>query len=161
MAYIKSILLLLEQHRVRLSDAAAQIRLLHPFRRLGGPCGPPLLHGGGALIRHGGGLRAGPDGVGEDVHGGKAAFLDKRQRLGELLLRFAGEAGDQVGGDGRAVKVLPQQRHGLIEPGGVVFAVHAAQRVIAAGLHGQVEVRAQVGQPCRPAAEVLGDGAGL
>ena len=125
-----------------------------------GPGGTLLLH----RPRHLGHIRrlgARADGVGEHVHGREAALLQKRQGGGELLLRLLGEAADHVGGDGGVVKVPPQQVHGLPEPGGVVPAVHPMQGGVAAGLQGQVEMGAQVGQSRRPAAEVLGDGPGL
>ena len=71
------------------------------------------------------------------MHGGEAALFNKRQRLGELLLRLAGEAGNKIGGDGHVVEVLPQQRHRFIEAGGIVFPVHALQRFVTAGLQRQ------------------------
>ena len=95
------------------------------------------------------------------MHGGKAAVPDKRQRLGELLLRLLREAADQVGGDGGTVKVGVQQRHRLAEPCRVIFPVHPLQRIVTAGLKGQVEVGTQVGQRGGAAAEILRDGAGL
>ena len=95
------------------------------------------------------------------MHLGKVAAAQESQRLGELLLRLAGEAADQVRGDGGPGKVLPQQSHGPEEPGGVVPAVHAPQGGVTAGLHGQVELGAEVGEPGGPAAEILRHGAGL
>ena len=61
-----------------------------------------------------------------------------------------GEAADQVRGDGGPGEVLPQQSHGPEEPGGVIPAIHAPQGGVAAGLHGQVELGAEVGEPRRP-----------
>ena len=73
----------------------------------------------------------------------------------------AGEAADQIRGDGGPEEVLPQQSHGPEEPGGVIPAIHAPQGGVAAGLHGQVELGAEVGEPGGPAAEILRHGAGL
>ena len=160
MAGVEAVLFLLEQDRIRPADTALQIGLMHPVGHLSGPRRPFLLHRRRQL-GHGRRLGAGADGVGEDVHGGKAALFDERQRLGEFLLRLAGEAGDEIGGDGGAVEIFVQQPYRFIEPGGVVSAVHALQGGVAAGLQRQVEVGAEVGELRRTAAEVLGDGAGL
>ena len=83
---------------------------MHPVRHLSRP-GRPLLLYGRCQLGHCRRLGAGPDGVGKDMHGGKAAFLDKRQCLGKFLLRLAGKAGDEIGGDGHMVEILPQQFH--------------------------------------------------
>ena len=95
------------------------------------------------------------------MHFGKAAFLNESQGLDKFLLRLAGKAHDHVGGDGGAVKVPVQQGHGFQISGGVVFPVHTLERFVAAGLHGQVELRTKARQRRRTAAEVLRDGSGL
>ena len=59
-------------------------------------------------LRHRRGLRAGADGIGEDVHGGEGAPAYKVQGLVELLLRLAGEAHNEIGGDTGSIKVFPE-----------------------------------------------------
>ena len=95
------------------------------------------------------------------MHLGKAALADEGQGLAEFLLRLLREAGDQVRGNGGAVKPAVQQLHGFQIPGGIVLPVHPLQRGVAPALHGQVELGAQVGQGRRPAAEVLRHRPGL
>ena len=75
-------------------------------------------------LRHRRGLRAGADGIGEDVPGGEAALFNEGERLAELLLRLLREAGDEVRGNGGAVKPAVQQFHGSQIPGGIVLPVH-------------------------------------
>ena len=123
--------------------------------------GPLLLDGVEHLPGQLGRRGARPLGVGEDVHGGEGALLDKVQGLLELLLRLAGEAHDEVGGNSGPVVDLVQEFYALIIPVGIIFPVHPGQHRVAPRLHGQVEVGAQVGQGSRPAAEVRGDGSGL
>ena len=72
-----------------------------------------LLFGFFDLIRHGRGRRALAAGVGEDVDSGKAAGLHERKRVGELLLGFAGEADDEVGGDGAVGEEFVKQTDAL------------------------------------------------
>ena len=72
-----------------------------------------LLFGFFDLIRHGCGRRSLAAGVGEDVDGGKAAGLHERKRIGELLLGFAGEADDEVGGDGAVGEEFVKQTDAL------------------------------------------------
>ena len=44
---------------------------------------------------------------------GKAAGLHERKRVGELLLGFAGEADDEVGGDGAVGEEFVKQTDAL------------------------------------------------
>ena len=59
------------------------------------------------------------------------------------------------------MKILVQKPDALIIPGGVIFPVHPLQHRVAAALHGEVEVGAQVIKLHGPAAELVGDGPGL
>ena len=88
---------------------------------------------------------AGAQGVGEDVHGGEAALLDKAQRLGKILLRLPGKAADQIGGDPAVGEGAPEKLHGRGKACGVVLPAHGRERPVTAALQGQVEVGAQVG----------------
>ena len=91
-------------------DAAAQL----PGVLLGGDpvlqCGEPfealLHHGLGQLVRQVGGGGAGPLGVLEGEGGGEAGLLHDVQGGLEVLLGLAGEADDDVGGDGRVRDLL-------------------------------------------------------
>ena len=87
------------------------------------------------------------------MHGRKAAPAEERQALGKLLLRLSGKAHDHIRGDPGAVEERPEELHALFIPRGIVFPVHPAERGVAAGLHGQVEVGAQVGEGGAPAAK--------
>ena len=95
------------------------------------------------------------------MHGGEVRRPNGAQGLGKLLLGLPGEPADQIGGDGGPVKVLPQQAAGRQKALRRVLPVHPLQGGVAARLEGQMEVGTQVVQLCRPAAERLGDGAGL
>ena len=59
------------------------------------------------------------------------------------------------------VKILVQKCNRLRISSRIVFPVHPLQGGVAPGLHGQVELRAEIGQGGCPAAEVLCDGPGL
>ena len=86
---------LLVQHGIDPPHAAGEIRAVELIRHGRGPPGTVLLHRGRHLLhlcRRG----TGADGIGENVHPGKPAPADKLQRLGKLLLRFAGKAHDHA-----------------------------------------------------------------
>ena len=59
------------------------------------------------------------------MHLGKADTHDEVERLREFLLRFLGKARDEIGRDGRIVKIFAQQLAGLHKARRVVLAVHA------------------------------------
>ena len=63
-------------------------------------------------------------GVGEDVEHRKAAGPQKVQRLAEFLLRFAGEADNQVCRHRAAGESIVQQTHAFIISHGVIFSMH-------------------------------------
>ena len=151
---------LLKEHREGLSHAALKIRAVQPFRDGGGARRAFLAHAH-LYLRHRRGLRAGAHGIGEDVHGGEAALFEEGERFAELLLRLLGKARDEVGGDGGLVKILAQQRDRLVKTRGIVPAVHSLERRVAAGLHGKVEVRAEILELCRPLAKFSRHGARL
>ena len=151
----------LEEHRQGLAHALFQKAQMHPGRKRLGLMGAGGFHGVGALPRHGVRRSAGPPGVGENVHVRKGALLNKGQGLGLVLLRLAGKAGDQIGGDGAAGEPAPQPLHGFVVPGCVVLPVHGLQDPVAAGLEGQVKMAAELAAAAGLAAEVLGDQRGL
>lgn len=74
----------------------------------------------------------------------EGAFFDEGERPGKLFLRLAGKAGDEIGrecaaGEGRAQPLGDGEKlRGRILP------AHARERFIAPGLHGEMEVRADV-----------------
>ena len=151
---------LLKEHGKALSHAAGEIALVHPLRDGGGTRRALLAHAH-VHLRHRRGLRAGADGIGEDVHGGEAALFNEGERLAELLLRLLRKAGDEVGGDGGVVKIFAQQLHRLIIPRGIVPPIHSLERRVAAGLHREMEVRAEGRELFRPLAEFPRHGARL
>ena len=67
---------LLKQHRIRPAHAALQIAPVHFLRHRRRPAGPLLLDSLGYLF-HLGRRGAGTDGVGKNVHLGKAALPDE------------------------------------------------------------------------------------
>ena len=148
------VFLLLEQDLLRRAEQGGMILRL----KLGGAA---LLDGVRDLAGHGGGGRPLAAGVGKDVEHRKAAGPQKVQRLAEFLLRFAGEADNEVGRDGAAGEILPQQPDAFEIPRGIVPAVHPLQDGIRAGLQTQVELRAEIGVDAERLAEVLVDGARL
>lgn len=153
--------LLFKEHRNGLAHKGVQIGVFHVLGDLSCPVGTVLLDGIGHLAGHLGGRSAGATGVGEDVHGGKAALLDEVQGLLEFILRLAGEAYDKVGGNGRAVIDFVEELHALIIPGRVILPVHPGKHRVTARLHGKMEVGTQVLQRGAAAAEVLRNGPGL
>ena len=98
--------------------------------------------GGG--VGHFGGGGAGALGVdkGEQLH--IADFLDQLQRCLKILLGFAGEAHDNVAGEGHAGDLFPRVADQFLILPDIVMAVHLLQQSVAAGLHRQVDVLAQV-----------------
>ena len=103
------------------------------------------------LVRGG----AGAAGIGENVHIREIAFADKCQTFGKFLLRLPWEGHDHVGSHGAFREIFPQQFHALVIPGGIVFPLHPLKNRVAAGLHRQVELGAQVGKCAQAAAEFL------
>ena len=89
-------------------------------------------------------LCAGADRIREHVHLREGAFFDEGERPGKLFLRLAGKAGDEIGrecaaGEGRAQPLGDGEKlRGRILP------AHARERFVAPGLHGEMEVRADV-----------------
>ena len=92
--------------------ARAVVELLHsPNFNLTHKGGPDIYFAGNGLSSDACLLYtsgAGTAGVGEDVHGGEGAPAYKVQGLVELLLRLAGEAHNEIGGDTGSIKVFPE-----------------------------------------------------
>ena len=78
------------------------------------------------------------------MHIRKGAFPDKFQTLGKLFLGLSREGHDHVRGNGTIAKILIQQADRFQIPGGIVLPLHSLQYGVTAGLHGQMELRAQV-----------------
>ena len=108
MATPEALLLLLEEHGQGLPHPALQPGRPQLLRHRRRPAGPRLLFRLGHLAGQGGRRGAGTAGVGEDVHGGEGAPAYKVQGLVELLLRLAGEAHNEIGGDTGSIKVFPE-----------------------------------------------------
>ena len=91
------------------------------------------------------------------MHRRKADGADEPKRAFKILLRLPREARDQVGSQGAAGEVFPQQRGGFREARGIVFAVHRLQRPVTAALQRQVEVAADVPARGQARGKLLGD----
>ena len=80
-------------------------------------------------------------GIDEREHRVKAHLFRKRERIEKILLRLAREADDHVGREDEVWNVFPRE----IDLREILFrriaAVHGAQDPVAAGLHGQMDVR--------------------
>ena len=113
------------------------------------------FHRLGHLTGHGVGGGSRTAGIGEDVHGGKAAFPRKGQGFLQLRLRFAGEAHDEIRGHGAAGEPLAKQPDALQIPGCVVFPAHPLQNGIAAALQAQMKLGTEIVKGRQPPAEVL------
>ena len=124
----------LQQDGERFPDLRIQIHKLHLVCDALRLAGAALLDGVGQLVRHGGRLRAGADGIGENVHLRKADLPDESKRCGVVILRLAGEARDKVRRQRAAGEGLPQQRRRAAEAGGVILPVHRRERAVAAAL---------------------------
>ena len=89
---------------------------------------------------HGGGRRAGPRGVREDVHLAHRQILHHPGGAEKGGLVLAGEADDRVGGEVDAGQRLAGPQAGLHVRGGVVGAAHGPQDARVAGLQRDVQV---------------------
>jgi MiaB/RimO family radical SAM methylthiotransferase len=127
-----------------LTDKLLPVSFGHFLRYSDGGLAPGILDGVGVLTGQLVRRCAGATGIGENMHFRKAAGLNKLQTLGKFLLGFSGEGNDHVGGDGAAGEIPAQQKHTFQIPGRIVLALHALQHRVAAGLHGQVELRTQI-----------------
>ena len=142
----EAVLLLLEEDGDSLADPAGQPASLHSLGEFRAPVGAACLFRVGELARHG--RRRGPlaAGVGEDMHLGKGAALEEGQCLLKFFLRLAGEADDEIGGEGGAVEVGAEQLDGFQEALRRILPLHPGQDRVAAALQGEVKVGAEVGQ---------------
>ena len=95
------------------------------------------------------------------MHVGKGAFFDKGQRFGVVFLGLAGEARDEIGRQRAAGKGTAQPLGHGKEGGGIILAVHSAQRLITAGLEREVEVVAELAARRDLFAEFVRDDRGL
>ena len=95
------------------------------------------------------------------MHLGKGAALEKGQCLLKFFLRLAGEADDEIGGEGGAVEVSAEQPDGFQEALRRILPLHPGQDRVAAALQGEVEVGAEVGQGRQAGAEIFRDCARL
>jgi hypothetical protein len=92
------------------------------------------------LIGHGGGRRAGAGGVGEDVQVGEGQFCDETAGGFEFGGGFAGESGHDVGADGGGGQGGANLFNLFAIVPGTIFAVHAAEYGVTAGLQGDMRV---------------------
>src|SRR5690242_13398227 len=58
-----------------------------------------ILYDASIDLRHARGGRAGARAKGEGVDEGEGAFVDQRQRVGEVLFGFSRETGDEIGAE--------------------------------------------------------------
>ena len=101
----------------------------------------PLLDDLAGELRHAGRRRSLTWREGEDVQMGEAAFLDDLQRVLEMLVRFGGEAGDDIGAEGG---VRAQPADVLAKGDGILArmaALHPLQNEIVAMLQREMEMR--------------------
>jgi len=94
----------------------------------------PLLFGGGDLVGQGGGFGAGTRGVLENVHPGEAHPAAEVVGVLELLLRFAGEPDQNVGGEGQVGHESPRLLHNFREPRRPVAPPHPPEHFLVAAL---------------------------
>ena len=121
----------------------------------------PLLFDGGGQIFHLGGGGAGAAAVRKGVDARKGGALGERAGGGEVLLRLAGEAGDDVGGDGGAREIRAREGDAGEELLARVVAVHAAQDGVRPALQREVEVGREVAHLLCRFEQPLGDDARL
>ena len=100
---------------------------------------------GDVLVGPAGGGGVGAGGVGKGVDVDEADAVDDVEGLFELGVGFAGEADDDVGGDGGAVEGLREAVDHAEEVVAGVLAVHAAEDRVGAALEGEVEVGDDLG----------------
>ena len=113
------------------------------------------------LVGHGGGDGVAPRGVLEDEGVVELDAFDGGFGLLVVVVGFAGEADDDVGGDG---EVWPGFAHGFAEVNVffvLVGAAHEGEDAIAAALHGEVDVAAEFGQVGVGADEVFAEADGV
>ena len=137
---------LLEQHVERLPDAGAvegcqlAIDQLLQFAQAFG------LHVFRNLIVHVGGRRAGARRILERERAGEADLVDQLHGVAEIRVGFAGEADDEIGGEGElGLRFAQAIDDAQIIVAGVV-AVHRVEDAVGARLHRQMQLRHQFGQ---------------
>ena len=118
-------------------------------------------HFGGNLILHLGRRRSGPGRIFERESLGIVHRRDDPQRRLELGLGLAGEADDEVAGDGdvgaRGADPVEDAQIGI----GVVAAVHRLQHAVAARLHRQMQIGHQLFDLGMGADQALGHVVGM
>ena len=98
------------------------------------------------LIGHFGGGRVAALGVFENVGVVEFHFARERQRFLKILLRLAGKADDDVGGDADARSRAAQFFDDAEKSFARVAAVHQFQNAVAAALHGHVRALDSLGR---------------
>ncbi|MNS94022.1 hypothetical protein D3C72_1282230 [compost metagenome] len=98
------------------------------------------------VVRQVGGGRARAARVDERERGVETDVLDQLHGLFEVFFGFAGKAHDEVRRQGQVRARRAQAPHHRLEFQRGVAALHAGQHAVAAGLHGQVQKRHQLGQ---------------
>ena len=128
----------------------------------GGEAFEAFLHDGlGELVRELRGGRARPLGVLEGEGGGEAGLLHDVERGLEVLLGLAGEADDDVRGDGGVRDLLADLVQDAEELGGAVGPLHVLEDFVRAGLQGHVQLRHDVGGLGHGVDDVVGEGRGV
>ena len=153
--------LFFKQHLLHRANQILPELTAHLLCHRNGRPAPGFLGGIAVLARHLVRRGSGAAGIGENVHIRKAAFLNKRKALGKFLLRLPRKCHNHIRGNGAVRKILIQKAHAFIVAGGVIFALHPLQNRVAAALHAQMELMAQIGQRRQPSAELLVDNSGL
>ena len=110
--------------------------------RLDEPLQPVRRHVVGDMVPQPHRGRALPDRVLEGVGIVEVGIGHQAQRLGELGIRLAGEADDDVGGEGDARDRSPEPRDHLEVDLAGIAPEHAAEHRVGAALHRQVHVLA-------------------
>ena len=117
-----------------------------------------LGHVVGILAR---GERTGPLGIIEHICGVEAHLLEEGQGVAMVLLRLGAEARDDIGGNGAVRHVTADRGDALEIPGAGVAAAHLLQHAVGAGLHGKMDVVADVGVRGHHLQHLVGDVLGV
>jgi hypothetical protein len=114
---------------------------------------------GGAweFVRKRGGFGTGALGKRENVEVGEGEAFDERHGGGVVVFGFAGEAGDDVGADGRVGEAFVDKFDATGVMLGAIPAVHGSEDAVGGGLQGHVEMLGDAIGRSKEVDEVLGD----
>jgi len=119
--------------------------------------GTSLNDGAGNFVRKRGGFSAGALGKRENVEIGEGETLDKGERGGVVVFRFAWETGNYIGADGGVRETLLDEFDAACVVLRAIPTVHGGEDTVRGGLQGHVEVLGDAIRSREEIDEILGN----